>query len=217
MELKGNIYVTTDFNVALQNSINFKIVSIGELDPSSLQTLNAIKGSVIIPPYIAFESKMNGDEVTFNNIYIDYLNQKEPTSYISAIIAALYQGKNIMLYLTQDEFDMYFINFWNYVKNMYGVTIGFGNIQPSFESSFTWIVCSMLYKTGMLTPQEFLELYPSGAAIPDDLIPKLAEQLNGDIYLNDTSFESYKQYFYNLKESIKRNNNIYMESPIRRV
>lgn len=217
MILNGNIYVTTDFNVAMQNAIAYKIVSIGELDPNSLQSLNAIKGSVLIPPYVAFESKMNGDEMTFNNIYFDYLNQKEPTSYIAAIITALYQGKNIMLYLNQDEYDMYFMSLWNYMKNMYGITIGTGNIPPSFDEGFSWIICAIMYKSGMIVAQEFLELYPSGVQIPDDLIAKLAEQLNGDIYLTDTSFNSYKQYFNDLKESIKRNNNIYIESPIRRI
>lgn len=198
---RGSIYVTTDINVVRQMMTTNKIVIIGEPDQALVQSTNALVASVLMPPYHCMMARMDGDMQSFVMAYNNHLSSIECSNFIAALLRAIYNGTNILLYSTQDEFSLYFEQLYNYLVMNYGVFIGTPNQQFSFNPEFTWRVCTSLYMYELFTVEEFFINYPAGIQIPDDIIAKLVYEINP--YVNDQSLEGYKKYFYDFKERIK--------------
>lgn len=207
--LKGSIYITTDINVVRQMLSTNKIVIIGEPDQVLVQSTNALVASVLLPPYNCMMAKMDNDIQQFTTLYYNHLMTNEVSNFIAAIIRALYNGTNILLYSTQDEFSLYFEQFYNFMITNYGIYIGTPANQFMVDPNLTWKLCSAMYMYELFTVEEFFINYPQGIEIPDDIIMKLIYELNP--YVEDNkSFESYKLYFYNYKERIKAANNKFL-------
>lgn len=207
--LKGSIYITTDINVLRQMMSTNKIVIVGEPDQALVQSTNALVASVLLPPYNCMMAKMDNDINQFTMLYYNHLMSNEVSNFIAAIIRALYNGTNILLYSTQDEFSLYFEQFYNFMIANYGIYIGTPANQFMVDSTLNWKLCSALYLFELFTVEEFFINYPSGIQIPDDVIMKLIYELNP--YVEDNkSFECYKTYFYNYKERIKAANNKFL-------
>lgn len=207
--LKGSIYITTDINVLRQMMPTNKIVIVGEPDQALVQSTNALVASVLLPPYNCMMAKMDNDINQFTMLYYNHLMSNEVSNFIAAIIRALYNGTNILLYSTQDEFSLYFEQFYNFMIANYGIYIGTPANQFMVDSALNWKLCSALYLFELFTVEEFFINYPSGIQIPDDVIMKLIYELNP--YVEDNkSFECYKTYFYNYKERIKAANNKFL-------
>lgn len=207
--LKGSIYITTDINVVRQMLSTNKIVIIGEPDQILVQSTNALVASVLLPPYNCMMAKMDNDISQFTTLYYNHLMSNEVSNFIAALIRALYNGTNILLYSTQDEFSLYFEQFYNFMISNYGIYIGTPVNQFMVDPNLIWKLCSSMYMYELFTVEEFFINYPQGIQIPDEVIMKLIYELNP--YVEDNkSFESYKLYFYNYKERIKAANNRFL-------
>lgn len=207
--LKGSIYITTDINVVRQMMSTNKIVIVGEPDQLLVQSTNALVASVLLPPYNCMMAKMDNDIQQFTMLYYNHLMSNEVSNFIAALIRALYNGTNILLYSTQDEFSLYFDQFYNFMISNYGIYIGTPANQFTVDLTFIWKICSTLYMYELFTVEEFFTNYPVGTEIPDEVIMKLIYELNP--YVEDPkSFECYKSYFYNYKERIKAANNRFL-------
>lgn len=198
---KGSLYITTDINVVRQMMTTNKIVIIGEPDQALVQSTNALVASVLLPPYNCMMARMDGDINQFIMLYNNHLSSLECSNFLAALFRALYNGNNILLYSTQDEFSLYFEQLYNYLVSNYGVYIGTPNNQFTFNPEFTWRLCTSLYIYELFTVEEFFMNYPQGLQIPDDIIMKLIYEINP--YVQDQSFEGYKKYFFDYKERIK--------------
>lgn len=201
---KGTLYMTTDINMVQQMMTTSKVVIIGEPEPGVVQATGAVVGSVLLPPYQAMMARMDNDMQSFCNIYNDHLFKKESVNFLTVIFRALYNGTNILLYSTQDEYSLYFQDLYNHVLNNYGVLIGTPTNPFQEYTEFSWKICSLMYMYEVFSIEEFFTNYPQGIDIPDDLIMKLVYEMHP--YVEDTSFEGYKKYFSNYKERIKSSN-----------
>ena len=211
--LTGTIYVTTDINMVMSCIGKCNIVRIGDED-QRLDDRFTIVGKVISPPYQALSAYLDNDINTFLSLYEQHLNSKMCVQFISILFKALMNGNNLLLYLNNDEYEIYFGALMRHIANKYGVVIGTPNNSFEFNPNYIHVILSYLYDFELLTVQEYLELYPQGIPLPSFVVQKLINEINPNI--PNASIETYMEYFNNLKEMIKRNNNKYLELAISR-
>ena len=72
--LKGNIFYTTDENLAMNSSFNKGYLVVALVDDSDTRFSQAqIRGiQYLLPPYMAFEAENLGDMDQFNKIYYNH-------------------------------------------------------------------------------------------------------------------------------------------------
>ncbi|MGL5330506.1 MAG: hypothetical protein ACRDD7_14640 [Peptostreptococcaceae bacterium] len=201
---KGTLYVTNDINVVQTVMVSNRIIIVGEPDAAFVQSTGAVVGSVLLPPYNAMIARMDNDMNSFSQLYNDYLLQKEPSTFITVILRALYNGTNIVLYCPSDEFTLYFEELYKHMIYNYGIYIGTISSPFNFDPSFAGKICAMMYFYDLFNVQELFIAYPKGVDIPDDIVMKLIGDLNP--YVQDITLNGYKQYFFELKERVKIKN-----------
>lgn len=205
---RGSISITTDFNTVQNMLGTHRVVIIGEPDPQLVQMTNAVVGSILLPPYNAMMALMDNDYNNFNMIYYNHLSQQECLSFIAVLIKSAIQGTNLLLYMKPDEYEMYYKPFELYMINNFGIQIGNEYNQFMYNQNYNHIILSVLYLNDLITVPELFNIYPQGIQFDDNVTMKLINEVRPVI--QDTSFESYKNYFYNYKESMKQNNSSYV-------
>jgi hypothetical protein len=196
---------------------NYRVVVIGsELDDGVTTQLNALKATVLLPPYDAVMAEMDNNIEAFSAIYTQHLFQKAPSYMMAAIIKALMCGSNILLYLTVDEAEMLYSKFLlNHLRVNYGIIVGTTDNPFFYDVNYNWAICSLLYSfDDLMSTEEFFMLYPPTIQIPQNIILKLIDEVNP--YIEERSLENYNNYFFEYKERIKRNNNRFVINPISR-
>lgn len=215
--LKGNLYITNDVNMVYNMIATSRVIIIGQPDTNFVNQTGASIGSILLPPYNASMCEMDGDINSFVNIYTSYLSNIEQTTFIAHIIKALYEGINLVFYLSKDESElMYSKVLLQYLEFYYGIKVG--TVEQPFvyynTPEYNSVICNLLYQLDLISNEEFFINYPIGIPIDNNSIVKLIREINP--YINDTSFESYVHYFNNYKEMIKQNNNLFLSNPISR-
>lgn len=206
--LTGNLTLTYDLNKVPIYSSNHVIVALVE-DKNLVQQIGAVQASILLPPYEAMEAEMNNNPALFHEIYNAHLFSYEANKFIGALLTALYQGKNICLYISTESMELLFNKeLINFFANNYGI-----NIQPDAQVFYSYNqniyqllnIIENMYIYDYITPDEVFILIPKGALISEAIVQKLIAQTNSPI-LN--SIEEYSRYFFDYKERIKDNNNI---------
>lgn len=204
--LKGTIFVTTDLAVVQNNISTSKILVLNEPDPQFKAMTNCLIGSVLLPPYKTMMFYADGDMQSFYNEYTQYLYQYEPTMFISAIIRALYNGVNILIYTNKDELEMYFGILYQFMLNTYGISIGSNNTQYGFNPNYSAVLCNTLYMNDLFTFEEMMMNYPSGIQFESNVATKLIKESN--INIPGCTFQDLCLYLYTYKEQVKQSNQI---------
>lgn len=201
---RGTINVTTDLNTVQNMMGSHRIVFIGEPNAELVQATNGIVGSIFLPPYQAMMALSDNDLNTFNGIYSQHLMSNECSSILSVLIKGMINGINLLIYMTPDEYNMYFIGFKSFVRQNYGITIGSMYEPFGYDNQYDYVIYSLLYLNELITIQEFFTVYPQGINFTDPVVMKLINEMRPPV--QDTSFESYRAYFFNYKESVKQTN-----------
>lgn len=201
---KGTMSITTDLNTVQNMLGSHRIVIIGEPDPQLVQMTNAVVGSVLLPPYQAMMALMDNDYNNFNMIYYNHLSTQECLSFVSVLVKSMIQGTSLLLYMKPDEYNMYYNAFELYLLNTFGIQIGSTSKPFMYNNNYDPVIYSLLYMNDLITIQELFLIYPAGVQFNDNVVMKLINEMRPVI--QDTSFESYRNYFYNYKESIKQTN-----------
>lgn len=205
--LTGNLTLTYDLNKVPIYSSNHVIVALVE-DKNLVQQIGAVQASILLPPYEAMEAEMNNNPILFHEIYNAHLFSYEANKFIGALLTALYQGKNLCLYISAESMELLFNKeLINFFANNYGI-----NIQPDTQVFYSYNqniyqllnIIENMYIYDYITPDEVFILIPKGALISETIVQKLIAQTNSPI-LN--SIEEYSRYFFDYKERIKDNNN----------
>ncbi len=215
MILHGDIRITSNIDEVNKLMFTHRIIFIGEPIPEIMQSTNAISASLFIPPYEIIMSEMDGKLDEFVNAYVLYLNGRECSEYIALIIRALYEGTNILLYLSKDESEtLYSKILLKFLNQQYGIVVSIGDIPSMFIQSYSSIICNFLYSFNLMSAEEFFLNYPDNKDIEPIpiVINRLVNELNP--YVTEQSLENYCLYFNNLKQTIKQNNNRYLTSLI---
>lgn len=185
--INGSIYMTCDRNLAMQfianNPQQNVIVCISQnvqQDPQFLQSTGALLASVLTPPYEAFMMEVQGDANGFAAVYYEHLNKKECAEYIASILKAITIGKNIMLYMTPDEYQTSYASMFRaYMLQTFGICIGDQSIEFSwFQNQFINVALT-LYLFDLYTYKELFDAWKVVPMVnlPEYIILKLVNEL----------------------------------------
>ena len=184
--LKGTIFITDDIEVVYQTPTDgtVKIIDMDEEKQLPQNNPNIISGSCLLPPIDAKIAEADGNEQIYDAIYGEHLFAPFQQQYIAALIAFLYRGGNLLVFLpevytnTKDKFIQHMLI-------RYGIKIGeIGAEEPAAYSYFYdmhYIPCwlGLMYKNGLMYPEDFLRQYPLDARLDMDpgVMTKLLEDL----------------------------------------
>ena len=206
--LRGDITLTYDLNrIPVYSANGYAIVALVE-DKNLVQQIGAIQASILLPPYEAMEAEMNNNPVLFHEIYNSHLFMYEANKFVGALITALYEGKNICLYISDSSKTLLFNQeLLSFFANNYGIIIqqdqpvGYTYIQNQYQ---LMNIIENMYIYDYITPEDVFILTPSGVGFSEVVTNKLIQQFPCPIY---NTIEEFAKYLYDYKERIKSNNN----------
>lgn len=181
--LTGTIFITSDINIALNSPIQTKILDMDEENRLPLAP-HVIKATCLLPPLQAKMAEIDGDEVQYNHLYSYHLIDDYQCKFITAVIAFLYSGGNLLVYLPEDGYDNTLNKFCELMFREYGIHIGIiGSLDQRMSQCFydfkyipSWL--NLLYKDSLISPIEYLVKYPIDAMLNDvEVMRKLVGEL----------------------------------------
>ena len=191
--------VVTDMSIltSFMNEIDFfTIAAITTSDyPDHPNIYNA---AVLMPPTQVLMDWANGAPYVLENEYPRYLMSRDPDEMLVALIAAMTQ-KNIVLYIPQDDFNVFGTILLRHIYYMYGITCNFGTTRFSIDTTKIPFIISKFYMMDLMRADEYLAAYPGNAPLPEFTILKLADDLHP--FNRPAGFNDYAAYFNQVNAS----------------
>lgn len=181
--LKGNIYITDNINVIKNSNLSLIKVIIMDDDYEDALTKDMIIGTILLPPIEAKIAEVDGDERKYDYIYSSYLLKQEVERYIAAIIAFLYKGGSLMIYISDMEYTNTKKKFVQLFYKLYGIHIGNIESQDPQEANCYYddrclpMWMNLIFLANVIYPEEYLYMYPLDASIPDNIMNKLMDTM----------------------------------------
>ena len=199
--LKGQLWATSDINLvgqALQNG--FKAIYLG--DPISMNPAFKDKfvfGTTLTPDYETMAAKIDGNDHAFLQMYFSALHSGPATEMMSVILACLFKGTNIILYLPPEAKDLNFVEYLlQFIKINYGITTQTLSTQFEFDIKFKERVLELLYLSNLIDAQEFLV---NSNSVNDNVLKKLVVDLRPMVN-NPRSLDDILEWFSNYKDQL---------------
>lgn len=184
MLLQGTIYLT-DREEIIYNAptMGTKIVSLDE-DGILMQNDSILVGTCLLPPIESKIAEADGNEQMYDMYYEQHLNEPFQQEFMAALISYLYKGGNILMFLpAMDNYTKEKLIF--FVYKVFGIHIGvIGDPNPMncncfYDERCIPIWLNLMYSVEVLTPFEYLTLYPLDAQLNNQFIlEKLLNQIN---------------------------------------
>lgn len=203
--LRGIMYITTDQNEALNMALNNgKVVCISnefKNYPEFVNATNACIGSILTPPYESVTYDIDGNYQAFEQSYFNYLNSKECINFIAVMFRAMYNGSNIILYLTPDEAQMSYAGaLLKFLFISFGIDVGSSMKPFTFNPVMSMNINELFMSFDLMTPNEFIaEWYNFIDYNPSDLtLSKLVFHDNPYIVRPDgqpPTFDDVRNYY----------------------
>lgn len=181
----------------INNSSSITIAAITNTEYPQLP--NIYNASILSPPTDILMMWADGAALVMQNQYPQYLLTKEPDDMLVALIAALTK-KNIVLYIPQDEFNIFGVILLNHIYYNYGITCNYYNYSRfSIEQSKIPFILSKFYMIDVMDPKTYLSAYPARYPLPTWVISKLANEMPS--FNRPATFKEYCDYFNALNAS----------------
>ena len=175
--LKGTIYITNNieyiYNIPLSG--NIKIINLDE-DGVLVDSQNIVGGLCLLPPIEAKIAEADGNEQRYDTIYSSYLLEPYQQKFISALIAFLYKGGNLIIYLPEIGYNNTQTKLIQHLYTLFGIHIGIiGSPNPQdancyYDDRCIPIWLNMIYSSRVITAQEYLYEYPDEIPIVNENI-----------------------------------------------
>lgn len=207
MEL-GAFLVTNNIQEVQMASVNPNARILFVSDPEGYQDLirqfRMILVSAWVPDYNVMEADLNGDPNEFACKYLDYLNRSEAQAMFATILLALYQKKDLIMFIPQEAWEFKYPNFLiQYIYNNYGIAIS--NQHTSFNEAFADKIASILYAYDFITVQDFI--LHTNSMTSNDLF-KVMGDLNIPLLLDLNNPKPILDYIERYKQSMLKENKI---------
>lgn len=167
--INGSIYITTNPEMVLDLASSHTVVCISG-DTANYRDLISASGamvaSILLPPYEASVAEVDNNMQMFKEIYFNHLSNGEAFEYISIMLRALVDGRNILIYLTKSESEMSYIPaFIEYMFYNFGIMIGTEHNQFQINPSYVPGLLDTLLLQELLDVSTYLYLYPAEVQI----------------------------------------------------
>lgn len=184
MFFKGTISLICDPKIVCDIMMNVQTVKVITLDEDNAVPMlcdennpQLVTGTILLPPVEALWAETDGNKELFASIYYSYLLQPECMEYIAALIAAMYQGVNLILYFPDQESIIIKFLYDFFIKS-YGIIISTNINQPfQYDERSIPAYCNAIINVGAMSIREYLYWYPLDAVIPDNIYTLIAEVL----------------------------------------
>lgn len=203
-----------------------KLIIVSEEIPDYLTSpqcgTSCIRANNLLPSYEAVNCFIDNDYMGFLNLYNQLLMSPESTVYFVTIISAIINSIPIGFIFGNEEIEAAAaIEFNNFMLRTYGIKLGhslqFREEPPMpmgmMDSAYTANNMSLLYMNNLLTPQEFLYIYPQDADINYECMQKLIFDVQPVLVSQDMS--DYIAYFEQLRGNIHRSNKMLVDPMVR--
>ena len=168
--LKGSINITDNLmfvrEVMYTPNSNVKIITLDELGSVPTDHPNVLSGTCLLPPIDALIAEADGDEASYNNIYMTYFAEDPYISeFVAALIIYLYNGGDLLLYYPElDTNTVPKLSWILWIR--YGIDIGIINQRPhQYDLSSLPIWLNEIYFRGAMNSREYLRLMPYEAMV----------------------------------------------------
>lgn len=183
--LKGTMFITDNIDVLYNTNLsNTKIINLDE-DGVLGESKDIIGGTCLLPPMEAKIAEADGNEQMYDTIYSNHLLLPHQLEFISALIAFLYKGGNLLLFLPELGYNHTTEKLIEHLYVNYGLHPGLiGSQNPNYVNCFydercipMWL--NLIYTNNIISPYEYLYQYPIDAPITNNQIKMLLiEQVN---------------------------------------
>jgi len=121
--MNGKLYISSDFGDVRNVIANGTTVVALVDDAEKYRYINCVIMGNLLPPYESLSAEIDGDTQTSAAIYYSYLMSK--INVIANILAALNMGKNILLFVPEEEsMNFGFVNVLiSFFLNVFGIKI----------------------------------------------------------------------------------------------
>ena len=191
--------VVTDLNVLGPQINNADLLAIAAITTSDYPQLpNIYNAAILIPPTEIIMRWADGDPFIMQNQYPNYLKSQTPDDMITALIALLTQ-KNVVLYIPNDEFNVFGRILLDYIYYNYGIVCNTPSTQFNMELDKIPFLLSRFYMIDVMSADDYIASYPANALLPPFVINKLAEEMHP--FNQPATFDMYANYFNQLNAS----------------
>ena len=156
---RGDIAITDEFELAQNMSYNQQTKVIALVDNAAEYFGNAqvFAMPILLPPYAALEQENIGNVSAFWELYYRHLASPDADSCLALMCAAMYNGFNILLYVSPDEECLTFTSaLLKYMQDNYGLTIANKEHTSSFDMAYEDLVRLRMYKYGYISPMDVI-------------------------------------------------------------
>lgn len=194
----AGIYITCDPQLVFNAPyVNQRVIAITE----SINELNIFPpgivnmGTILTPNIETMAAELDKEYEVSDMMYREYLTGPVQDQFIVLMLAALYKGTNILLYIPKDEyFGLSFKNvLLDHIYKMYGVVVGTPEIQFTFDPNFFYKIIGKFYLYDFITLDEFVMSYPENVGFEQNVLAKLTNDVKPVIMSTDPNV--FNDYF----------------------
>lgn len=188
------------------------VVMVCEDAPSDLaNSPNALKASILLPPYEAVSAELDGNENDAYTLYTRHLvGNDEAAMYILILYLSLYRGRPVGVYFGPQVMEMRYPQFFMmHLQDCFGLTMGDPGNLGSMNEMFHPFVAELCLKLNLISSLEYIMMMPEGIDIYPDALIRLAIDYRPpiDLALRETCLGKYleelNEYFKDLIKSQK--------------
>lgn len=210
--LTGTIYISADPKVIHTFAMaNLRIINMDEDNSLGIGSNITINGTCLLPPMEAKIAEADGNEQAYDMIYSNHLLEPFQQQFIAALIAFLYKGGNLLIYLPENGYNYTKEKFINFLFRNYGIKVGvLGHPDPQIANYFYDNKCipiwlNLIYSSGVIGAKEYLLQYPEDAYISNVYC---IDKLLSELLPYGNSLEQKKNYILRFHKLIHKNPNL---------
>lgn len=184
----GSIVLTNDENEIRQLVLaGIQPIVLAD-DTDQYKYTQFLVASILLPPYESAEADAMGEIQKADQLYMQYLSRPDISKVLTTLVAALYSGKNLALYIPKDESTQFRfgIGLITYMSTVFGINIGDhvgyrGPNGPLFSSvpsvsmnpSYEAARIGAMYAFDMIDLTTFAMEFPEGITPSKDICLKI--------------------------------------------
>lgn len=210
--LLGRIDITDNLQFVYETiqsgNPNVVVINLDEDNQQLMHSQNVLGGTELLPDVNCIAAEIDGDEQLYDYLYTMHFGDPFVVQYVTALIAALHQGKSLLMYYpTLDPSETktapkLIDQFW---KN-FGIGIGIlGICNGQYNMNLLPLWCKLLYINNIISVKEFLFESPTEVLIQD---PEVVEKLIFDILPYGDEINTKIQFIKSYWMHIKTNPNL---------
>lgn len=151
--------------------------------------------SDLVPPTPLLMMWADGAQAQFLSGYNYELANNPACHNVIITLLATLVNNNVVLYIPQDEFDIFGMALLEYIRFIFGITVNSLFSVFSFDDTKIPFILSCFYMEGYMTHEDFIASYPKGLQFYD---PAVLFKLGQDFGIMTLNVADLASYFFNM-------------------